>query len=135
MNHQAAPLGLPPFTVKFTCVHASGWVAPFVAWRRAPQHQVSWDSYLEYGVVSMGIPCHILNYICFVTFTSRVLLHWVLQVMFPSVRSFIVLVFTVSLHVSAYMVIFRCVGYFIFICLKDSASLLKQPRSLAFSFL
>jgi hypothetical protein len=29
-----------------------------------------------------------------------------------------------SLHVSAYMAIFRCVGYFIFICLKDSASLL-----------
>jgi hypothetical protein len=27
-------------------------------------------------------------------------------------------------HVSAYMAIFRCVGYFIFICLKDSASLL-----------
>jgi hypothetical protein len=30
-----------------------------------------------------------------------------------------------SLHVSAYMAIFRCVGYFIFICLKDSASLLR----------
>jgi hypothetical protein len=29
-----------------------------------------------------------------------------------------------SLHVSVYMVIFRCVGYFIFICLKNSASLL-----------
>jgi hypothetical protein len=29
-----------------------------------------------------------------------------------------------SLHVSAYMAIFKCVGYFIFICLKDSASLL-----------
>jgi hypothetical protein len=29
-----------------------------------------------------------------------------------------------SLHVSAYMAIFMCVGYFIFICLKDSASLL-----------
>jgi hypothetical protein len=28
-----------------------------------------------------------------------------------------------SLHVSAYMAIFRCVGYFILICLKDSASL------------
>jgi hypothetical protein len=49
---------------------------------------------------------------------------WVLQVMFPSACSFIVLVFTVSLHVSAYMAIFRCVGYFIFICFKDSASLL-----------
>jgi hypothetical protein len=32
---------------------------------------------------------------------------------------FFLLVFTVSLHVSAYMAIFRCVGYFIFICLKD----------------
>jgi hypothetical protein len=31
-----------------------------------------------------------------------------------------------SLHVSAYMAIFRCVGYFIFICLKDSASLLSS---------
>jgi hypothetical protein len=29
-----------------------------------------------------------------------------------------------TLHVSAYMAIFKCVGYFIFICLKDSASLL-----------
>jgi hypothetical protein len=29
-----------------------------------------------------------------------------------------------SLHVSAYMAIFRCVGYSIFMCLKDSASLL-----------
>jgi hypothetical protein len=28
-----------------------------------------------------------------------------------------------SLHVSAYMAIFMCVRYFIFICLKDSASL------------
>jgi hypothetical protein len=44
--------------------------------------------------------------------------------MFPSACSFIVLVFTVSLHVSAYIAIFRCVVYFIFICLKDSASLL-----------
>jgi hypothetical protein len=52
------------------------------------------------------------------------IVQWVLQVMFPSACSFIVLVFTVSLHVSAYMAIFRCVGYFIFICLKDSASLL-----------
>jgi hypothetical protein len=43
--------------------------------------------------------------------------------MFPSACSFIVLVFTVSLHVSAYMAIFKCVGYFVFICLKDSASL------------
>jgi hypothetical protein len=32
--------------------------------------------------------------------------------------------YCVSLNVSAYMAIFRCVGYFIFICLKDSASLL-----------
>jgi hypothetical protein len=37
---------------------------------------------------------------------------WVLQVTFPSACSFIVLVFTVSLHVSAYMAIFKCVGYF-----------------------
>jgi hypothetical protein len=44
--------------------------------------------------------------------------------MFPSACSFIVLVTTVSLHVSAYMAIFMCVGYFIFICLKDSVSLL-----------
>jgi hypothetical protein len=29
-----------------------------------------------------------------------------------------------SPHVSAYMAIFKCVEYFIFICLKDSASLL-----------
>jgi hypothetical protein len=34
------------------------------------------------------------------------------------------LVHCLSLHVSAYMAIFKCVGYFIFICLKDSASLL-----------
>jgi hypothetical protein len=45
-------------------------------------------------------------------------------VMFPSARSFIVLVFIVSLHVLAYMAIFKCVGSFICICLKDSASLL-----------
>jgi hypothetical protein len=32
--------------------------------------------------------------------------------------------YCLSLHVSAYMAIFKCVGYFIFICLKDSASLL-----------
>jgi hypothetical protein len=31
--------------------------------------------------------------------------------MFPSACNFIVLVFTVSLHVSAYMAIFKCVGY------------------------
>jgi hypothetical protein len=43
--------------------------------------------------------------------------------MFPSACSFIVLVFIISLHVSAYMAIFKSVGYFIFICLKDSASL------------
>jgi hypothetical protein len=48
----------------------------------------------------------------------------VLQFMFPSASSFIVLVFTVSLHASAYMAIFKCVGYSIFVCLKDSASLL-----------
>jgi hypothetical protein len=47
---------------------------------------------------------------------------WILQVMFPPACSFIVLVFTVSLHVSAYMAIFRSVGRFIFKCLKDSAS-------------
>jgi hypothetical protein len=41
--------------------------------------------------------------------------------MFPSACSLIVLVFTVSLHVSAYMAIFKHVG--VFICLKDSASL------------
>jgi hypothetical protein len=34
-----------------------------------------------------------------------------------------------SLHVSAYMAIFKCVGYFIFICLKDSASLLFSTWS------
>jgi hypothetical protein len=34
----------------------------------------------------------------------------------------------ISLHVSAYLSIFRCVGYFIFICLKDSASLLFFSR-------
>jgi threonine/homoserine/homoserine lactone efflux protein len=39
---------------------------------------------------------------------------------------YFMLVSTVSLHVSAYMAIFRCVGYFIFICLKYSASLLKE---------
>jgi hypothetical protein len=38
-------------------------------------------------------------------------------------RIFIALFFTVSLHVSAYMAIFKCVGNFIFICLKDSALL------------
>jgi hypothetical protein len=54
---------------------------------------------------------------------NTVMNQWVLQVMFPSACSFIVLVFTVSLHVSAYMAIFRRVVYFIFICLKDSASL------------
>jgi hypothetical protein len=32
--------------------------------------------------------------------------------------------FSLSLHVSAYMANIKCVGYFIFICLKDSASLL-----------
>jgi hypothetical protein len=53
---------------------------------------------------------------------------WVLQVMFPSACSFIVLVFTVSLHVSAYMTIFKSVGYFTFICLKDSASLPFSSR-------
>jgi hypothetical protein len=44
--------------------------------------------------------------------------------MFPSACSFIVLVLTVSLHVSGYVAIFKCVGCFIFICLKDSALLL-----------
>jgi hypothetical protein len=49
---------------------------------------------------------------------------WILQIMFPSACSFIVLVFTVSLHPSAYMAIFMCVGYiFFFVCLKDSVSL------------
>jgi hypothetical protein len=43
----------------------------------------------------------------------------VLQVMFPSSCSFIVSVFTVSLYVSAYMAIFKCVGYFIFINLTS----------------
>jgi hypothetical protein len=39
------------------------------------------------------------------------IVQWVLQVMFPSACSFIMLVFTVSLHVSTYMAILRCVGY------------------------
>jgi hypothetical protein len=34
------------------------------------------------------------------------------HVMFPSTCRFIVLVFTVSLHVSDYMAIFKCVAYF-----------------------
>jgi hypothetical protein len=33
-----------------------------------------------------------------------------------------------SLNVSAYMAIFTCVGYFIFVCLKDSASLLFSAK-------
>jgi hypothetical protein len=41
-------------------------------------------------------------------------IQWVLQVMVPSACSFIVLVLTVSLHISAYMAIFRRVGYFNF---------------------
>jgi hypothetical protein len=32
-----------------------------------------------------------------------------------------------SLHVSAYMAIFKCVRYFIFICMKDSTSLFFLP--------
>jgi hypothetical protein len=40
------------------------------------------------------------------------LIQWALQVMFPSACSFIVVVFhRLSLHVSAYMAIFKCVGY------------------------
>jgi hypothetical protein len=79
---------------------------------------------------------HIYIYIWIGVFTFillyfSILLHcivqWVLQVMFPSACSFIVLVFTVSLHVSAYVAIFTCIGYFIFICLKDSASLFFLP--------
>jgi hypothetical protein len=34
-----------------------------------------------------------------------------------------------SLHVSAYMAIFKCVGYFTFICLKDSKPLLSLSSS------
>jgi hypothetical protein len=59
----------------------------------------------------------VLIYTIFICFS--ILLHcivqWVLQVIFPSACSFIVLVFTVSLHVSAYIAFFRCVGYFIFV--------------------
>jgi hypothetical protein len=68
-----------------------------------------------------------------------ILLHcnvqWGLQVMLPSACSFIVLVFTVlhlvslfTLHVSAYMAIFRCVGCFVFVFLKESASLILLAR-------
>jgi hypothetical protein len=64
----------------------------------------------------------------FIILYFSILLHcivqWVLQSTFPSACSYIVLVFIVSLHVSAYMAIFRCVGYFIFKCLENSASLL-----------
>jgi hypothetical protein len=69
-----------------------------------------------------------LNFIVLYILHPSILLHcivqWVLLVMFPSARGFIVLVFIVSLYVSIYMAIFKCVGYFIFICLKDSVSLL-----------
>jgi hypothetical protein len=52
--------------------------------------------------------------------------------MLPSACSFIVdgLAFCCrcsTLHVSAYMAIFRCVGCFTFIFLKESASLLLLP--------
>jgi Na+/melibiose symporter-like transporter len=44
--------------------------------------------------------------------------------MFPSACSFIYVGFhCLSLHISAYMAIFRCVGYFYFHIFKDSASL------------
>jgi hypothetical protein len=71
----------------------------------------------------------LLVQLLFIILYFSILLHWivqwVLQVMLSSACSFIVLVSTVfQLHVSAYMAIFKCVGYFIFICLKDSASLL-----------
>jgi hypothetical protein len=46
--------------------------------------------------------------------------------MFPSACSFIVLVFTVSLHVSAYMAIVRGTEYFIFICLKRQTTKTEQ---------
>jgi Ca2+/Na+ antiporter len=49
--------------------------------------------------------------------------------MFPSACSVIVLVFTASLHVSAYVAIFRCVGFFIFIYLKKKAEKSSEAES------
>jgi hypothetical protein len=48
--------------------------------------------------------------ILYVSILLHCIVQWVLQVRFPSACSFIVLSFTVSLHVSAYKAIFRCVG-------------------------
>jgi hypothetical protein len=62
-------------------------------------------------------------------------IEWVLQVMLPSACSFIVDVSLsyiqlslFTLHVSAYMAIFMCVGCFIFVFLKESASLVLLAR-------
>jgi hypothetical protein len=68
--------------------------------------------------------CRLATFSVFRRVMSVLKNEWALKVMVLSACSFIVLVFTVSLHVLAYMAIFRYVWYFIFICLKDSASLL-----------
>jgi hypothetical protein len=78
------------------------------------------------NTVALQPDCNTLDNVCAALQPlkhSGILGQWVLQVMFTSASSCILLVFIVSLHVSAYMAIFKCVGYFICICLKDSASL------------
>jgi hypothetical protein len=56
------------------------------------------------------------------------LVHWLLQVMFPSVNSFIVfwfsLSFTACFGLHDHLEMCRILHIFIFICLKDSASML-----------
>jgi hypothetical protein len=47
----------------------------------------------------------------------------IINVYYVCVQLYCVGFHCLSLHVSAYMAIFMCVGYFIFICLKDSVSM------------
>jgi hypothetical protein len=72
--------------------------------------------------------CSFIVFWSSLSFTTRFGLHDHLHVLvlFPSACSFIVLVFTVFHYVFRSTWPSSCVGYFIFICLKDSASLQRS---------
>jgi hypothetical protein len=62
-----------------------------------------------------------INIILYFSILLHCIVQWVLQVTIY-VQLYCVSCHCLTLHVSAYMAIFRCVGYFYFICLKESAS-------------
>jgi hypothetical protein len=77
----------------------------------------------RYTSLSTGQNIVLLFIILYFSILLHCIVQWVLQVTLPSACSFIVLVVTVLHYMFRPMAIFMCVGYFYFIRLKESASM------------